>query len=64
MQSEGVDDCSFMNSEGRGGSSSVQSNGNINSEETESGHNQHVWVRQMFSFSLVQDSPGYGQNLR
>ncbi|XP_058023848.1 glutaredoxin domain-containing cysteine-rich protein 2 [Ahaetulla prasina] len=44
MQSEGVDDCSFMNSEGRGGSSSIQSNGNINSDETESGHNQHVWV--------------------
>ncbi|XP_070595455.1 glutaredoxin domain-containing cysteine-rich protein 2-like isoform X2 [Erythrolamprus reginae] len=43
MQNEGVDDCSFMNSEERGGSSSIQSNGNINSDETESGHNQHVW---------------------
>ncbi|KAG8128674.1 hypothetical protein E2320_015482 [Naja naja] len=44
MQNEGVDDSSFMNSEERGGSSSVQSNGNINSDETESGHNQQVWV--------------------
>ncbi|KAM3848220.1 glutaredoxin domain-containing cysteine-rich protein 2 [Vipera latastei] len=43
MQNKGVDDCSFMHSEGGGGSSSNQSNENINSDETESGHNQHVW---------------------
>uniref|UniRef100_A0A8C5WW12 Glutaredoxin and cysteine rich domain containing 2 n=1 Tax=Laticauda laticaudata TaxID=8630 RepID=A0A8C5WW12_LATLA len=40
MQNEGVDDSSFMNFEEKGGSSSVQSNGNINSDETELGHNQ------------------------
>ncbi|XP_063148960.1 glutaredoxin domain-containing cysteine-rich protein 2 [Candoia aspera] len=43
MQNEGVDDCSFMHSEGRGGSSSNQSNGNINTAETELDHNKHVW---------------------
>ncbi|ETE67436.1 Glutaredoxin domain-containing cysteine-rich protein 2, partial [Ophiophagus hannah] len=43
MQNDGVDDSSFVNSEERGGSSSVQSNGNINSDETKSGHNQQVW---------------------
>uniref|UniRef100_A0A8C5SFV4 Glutaredoxin and cysteine rich domain containing 2 n=1 Tax=Laticauda laticaudata TaxID=8630 RepID=A0A8C5SFV4_LATLA len=61
MQNEGVDDSSFMNFEEKGGSSSVQSNGNINSDETELGHNQQVWVRQLIYFSLIQDFPGYGK---
>ncbi|KAM6475201.1 glutaredoxin domain-containing cysteine-rich protein 2 isoform 2-T2 [Liasis olivaceus] len=43
MQNEGVDDCSFVHSEGRGESSSNQSNGNINNAATELDHNKHVW---------------------